>query len=707
MFAVWKREFKACFQNVIGWLFVAAVIALYGLYFFVYNLRSGYPYISYSLSAMSFIMMIAVPILTMRSLAEERHNKTDQLMLTAPVSLGKIIVGKYLALLSVYTIAVAIIGITPLILSAYGTVPMGESYVAILGFWLYGAACIAIGVLVSSITESQVIAAVLSFAALFLGYMMSSICGLISESGNWLTKVLGCYDLYTPLYNFMSGCLDVTGVVYFVTVIALCLFLTCQVIQKRRWSMNVKKMGTGVFSVGMIVIACAVAVMVNLVVAELPTTITSIDATSTKLYSITEDTKVYLKGLEEDVTIYVLAAESEGDTIVAETLSRYESLSDHIKIEYKNPATAPTFYQQYTDTAPTSNSLIIVSEKRSRVVDYNDIYEYAFDYSTYSSYVDGYDAEGQITSAIQYVTMDSSELPVIYEITGHGETTLAGNFSEAAEKANVTLSELTLLTVDGIPENAAAIVINGPTADFSADDAQKVINYLEQGGKAIITCNFEYQNLPNFQSVLEEYGVSRVEGIVMENNREYYYGNLQYYLLPEVEASTYTSSVYNGYIFMPFSEGLTYSADTDTMTYKALLQTSESAVSKTSPDTATTSQYEEGDIKGGFALAVAVEKTIDEETTAQLVVVGSNMFLTDNADQIVAGNNSNMFTDLLSAMVGDTELSTSVIASKSYTLSNLTVSAGACILFGIGMMLLMPVLFLIFGIAIWVVRRKK
>ena len=127
MFAVWKREFKACFQNVIGWLFVAAVLAVFGLYFYVYSIRSGYPYVSYSLSAVTFILLIAVPILTMRSLSEERRNKTDQLTLTAPISLGKIVVGKYLAMLSVFTIDVLLIAATPLLLSVYGEVPMWQS----------------------------------------------------------------------------------------------------------------------------------------------------------------------------------------------------------------------------------------------------------------------------------------------------------------------------------------------------------------------------------------------------------------------------------------------------------------------------------------------------------------------------------------------------------------------------------------------------
>ena len=137
MFAILKREVKAYFQTVTGWLFIAAVLVLYGLYFYVYNLRAGYPYISYSLSAIAFIMLITVPVLTMRSFAEERHSRTDQLILTAPVSVGKVVLGKYLAMASVFTIDMVIIAITPLLLMSYGTIPLGECSSAwILAVWL-------------------------------------------------------------------------------------------------------------------------------------------------------------------------------------------------------------------------------------------------------------------------------------------------------------------------------------------------------------------------------------------------------------------------------------------------------------------------------------------------------------------------------------------------------------------------------------------
>lgn len=705
MIAIFKREIKSYFRTVIGWLFIAAILALYGLYFYAYNLRSGYPYISYSLSAISFIMLIAVPVLTMRSFAEERHSKTDQLILTSPVPLRKIVMGKYLAMVGVFTVAMVVVAVTPLILSIWGTVPIGESYVAMLGFYLYGCACIAIGMLMSVATESQVIAAVLTFAALFVGYMMSSITGLISSSGNLLTKILEAYDLYTPMESFMNGCLDVTGVVYFLSVIGLCLFLCCQLIQKRRFSFSTKKISLGAFSVGTIVLAFAAAVGINFVVCELPSDMTAIDATSTKLYSITDTTKEYLGKLEEDVTIYVLAAEKNADTNLSETLTRYEDLSKHISVEYINPAANPVFYQQYTDTAPKSNSLIVASGKRSRVIDYNDIYEYSYDYTNYSSTLEGYDAEGQITSAILYVTKDSAELPVLYEITGHGETALSGGFTEAVEKANMTLSDLTLLKESAVPEDAAAIIINAPTSDFSEDDAKKVEEYLENGGKALIISNYEHKNLPNFERILSGYGISRVDGIIMENDASYYYNGIPYYLLPEVESSSYTSSVTGKYIFAPYSEGLSYDVQSEDVVYTPLLTTTQKAVSKIDAANATTSQLEEGDMEGPFTIALSAEKTVGEKTS-QVIVAGSVDLFTDSADTVVSGSNVAMFTDCITKMAGGGEENTA-IPVKEYTLGNITVTSIAAVLGGLAASIFVPILLIAVGVVIWAVRRKK
>ena len=156
MTAIYKRELKTFFTTVTGWLFIAAHICLAGLYFFAINLLSGYSNVGQSFSSILFLLLLSTPILSMRMLAEERKQKTDQLILTSPVSIGGIVVGKYLAMATVFTIPVAVMALFPLILSRYGTVPMGESYTVLLAYYLFGLTCLATGLFISSITESQI-----------------------------------------------------------------------------------------------------------------------------------------------------------------------------------------------------------------------------------------------------------------------------------------------------------------------------------------------------------------------------------------------------------------------------------------------------------------------------------------------------------------------------------------------------------------------
>lgn len=708
MLAIFKREFKSYFQNVIGWLFVAALLAVYGLYFYVYNLKNGYPYISYDLKGIGFIMMIAVPILTMRSLSDEKKTKTDQLMLTSPVSVGRIVAGKYLAMAAVYTIDIALFALSPLVLSIYGKVALSEAYVALFGYWLYGLSCIAVGLFISSISESVIISAILTFAALFLSYMMQSITGLISSSGNLLTKVLNCFDLYTPFENFVSGCFSVTSAAYYVTVTLLLCFLTTQSIQKRRWAFSKKMIGTGAFSAGMIVVMCAICVVVNLVLTALPAKYTSIDCSATKLYSLTNDTKDRVSKLDEDITIYVLNSKKSKDAKIDETINRYKDLSSYIKVKYVDPATSPKFYQDYTDTTPTTNSLIIESKNRSKVIDYNDIYEYDsssyyYGYQSQSS-ITGYDAEGQITSAIEYVTMDADELPVIYQITGHNETEIGSNFQSVVSKANANLKSLELFNEEKVPEDATAIIINSPTVDFNEEDAQKVIDYLNGGGKALIIGCYAYNDeLTNFNKILAAYNVSFKTGVVAENDSSKYYQN-PLYLLPTVETTDYTSDATDGYVFLAGSCAISYPEDTDDVTYTKLLSTSDSAVLKKDWKNITTSKAEDSDENGPFTTGLAVN---DSSTGASIVVFGTPYVVDDSYDNAVSGNNADMFKDVISSMTGNVELASSVIPVKDYTLSNITINTLQAVITGLIIMIAVPMLLIIIGIVVWAMRRKK
>lgn len=713
MLAIFKREFKSLFWNITGWLFIGITLALFGLYFFVYNLSYGYPYISYSLSAIAFLFMVTVPILTMRVLAEEKHAKTDQLLLTAPISVGKIVLGKFLALALVYTICIGVICVAPLVLMVFGEVPLAETYVGILGFWLYGLATIAIGTFVSSLTESQVISAVVSFGLIFVGYMMSSICSVISSSGNLLTKILGCYDLYTPLDDFFNGTLSVTGIVYYLSVIALALFLTEQMIQKRRWTISRNMISTSVFSTGMIAIVVALTVVVNLIASALPETYTQIDATSQKLYSITEDTEKYLDTLKDDVTLYVMVNKNSKDDNVDRTLQKYASASKHVKVKYVDPNVSPTFASKYTDNDVTSNSIIVVCGDRSKVIDYNsDIYEYSYD-SSYNYSVTGYDCEGQVTAAIQYVTSESTTN--VYELTGHDESTLSGDFSEVFQKRFMNVGSLSLLTVDAIPEDCQAIFITAPQSDLSEDDLSKLSQYLGNGGKIYLSIDYsKWNDLTNFKKLLSDNNIETTESLLAETDRSYYYQS-PFYLLPNVENTEVSSSVAGmTQVFVPYSVGLTYTGEDDS-NVTSFMTTSDTTIAKAAAniaavqsqaDAANIASAQDGDTQGQYSLGMMVTN----ENGGELCVLGSAMMCTDSANQIVSGHNATLFNGIVNALVttddGNSDNAV-VIAAKDYTVSNLTVSANAMLVYGILWGIFMPIALIIIGIIVWARRRKR
>lgn len=707
MFAIYKRELKSYFRSFIGLLFIAVTLFFIGLYFFVNNMLNGYPYFSYSVSSVMIMFFIAVPVLTMRILAEERKNKTDQLILTAPVSVGGIVMGKFLALLTIYAIPTAVICVYPVIMSRFGTVPMANAYVAILGFFLYGMLAIAIGVMVSSLTESQVISSVLTFIILFLMYMMTAICGLISSTGNLLTKLLSCLDTSTPYANMLNGTLDLKSVVYFVSMTVLALFLTVQFIQKRRYSVSAKNMSMGAYSTGMIAVMIAIIVAVNFVVGEIPASWVTVDVTAEKLYSLTDQTKEYVKGMEDDVTIYVIAAEDACDGTLAQTLQRYDDLSKHITVEYVDPNVNPRFFTQYTNSSISMNSLIVVSQKRSRVIDYSDIYASSFDYNTYSSVTTGYDGEGQITSALDFVLSD--DMPKIYLTQGHGEYALSGSFTAALGKENVEYESISLLNYEAVPDDAACLVINAAGKDFAAADVDKIISYLERGGSVILVAGYtEGGSTPNLDKLYTHMGLELVNGIITEQNTQNF-AMLPYYLLPKLASSVYTAGIYGSgqyYIFAPFSQGIRILDEAaEDIVYDEFMTTSDKAFSKT--DTQNIQGYEKSsdDVDGPFAIGLSAVKTYEDGSQGTMVAFGCDQIFTDDANNWASGSNLVLFTNTVSSFVNH-EVSVSVPV-KSYELSYLIIPQGTATLIGLITVIIVPVGCLAAGFIIWFRRRKR
>ncbi len=707
MRAIYKRELRSYFCSFTGWLFVAVNLFVMGLYFIVYNMLMGYPTIAYVLQSIVFTFIVTIPILTMRTLSEERKNKTDQLILTAPVSVGKIVLGKYLALATVLFLPTAFMGILPLFLMQGGDFQMGVSYASLLGFFLYGCLALAVGLFLSSLTESVVIAAVLSFGALFLGYIMPGISNLLTSTGTSavttvIGKILSCFDMVSRFDTLSSGYFELEAVVYYLTAISLALFCTAQTIQKRRYNISGGGLKVGAYSVTGILLAIAAVVAVNLGLNYVPEQYSSFDLTENRLYALTDETKAFLSGLSEDITIYVLAEEGAGDADFSKTLERMADQTAHIKIKYVSPAKNPNFYQNYTDVQPSSGSLIVEGDRRSTVVDYGDIYTYEMDYSTYSYQTTGYDGEGQTVSALAYVTTE--DMPVFYAIGGHGELELEEKFVNTITKENAACETLMLYSVDEIPEDAQGVILNSPTSDYSKEDAEKVIAYLQKGGNALIISTMAEGEMANFKSILDFYGITEVDGTIVEEDRNYYYQN-PYYLFPEIVSAEVTASLADGLVFAPFSKGLSYDEEKDDIHYTPLLTTSSSAFSKV--DITDNSDYSKGanDIDGPFTVSVEVEKSTENGGVSHAYVVGGESLFTSLADDMAPGNNVKLFSSMIS-MLADHESSVAVPV-KSLSMPNLVFNAQTAYLAAVLCVIVIPLATLAAGLVVWLRRRRR
>jgi ABC-2 type transport system permease protein len=286
MTAIFWRELRAYFNSMVAYVFMVFLLVFAGIYTMAYNLNSGYPNFEYVLQSLAFIFMVAIPILTMRTIAEERRQHTDQLLYALPIGMTRVVLGKYLAMLVVVAAPCLIFAFYPLLLSSFGAVSLSTAYGALFGFFMLAATLSAIGLLVSSLTENQAVAAGLCFVVMLLLYYMSALASYVSDTASasliallilvlvvavllrLLTRstpaalilgIAGCIgvlvaylavptrfeglfgkimdslSVFERFYTFNDGVFDLTAIVYFLSIIGVALFLTVQSMEKRRW----------------------------------------------------------------------------------------------------------------------------------------------------------------------------------------------------------------------------------------------------------------------------------------------------------------------------------------------------------------------------------------------------------------------------------------------------------------------------------------
>ena len=478
---------------------------------------------------------------------------------------------------------------------------------------------------------------------------------------------------------------------------------------KEKRIQNKKNLKHGSYSMGAITIFIAIIVVLNLVLQEVPSKYREIDLSTQKLYSIGDQTKKVLKKLDKDVEIYYIAQSGSESSDIQKLLEKYEEGSDHIKVEQKDPAVNPKFVSQYTSDGVSNNSVIVVCGDKNKVIDNNSLYETTVNYQTYSNEVTGFDGEGQITSAINYVTSDS--MPVMYTLEGHDEATMSDTLKDTIQKANIDIQSLNLLTMDSVPDDADILFIFAPAKDISEDEASKIISYLENGGKAFIVSHYSSEEMPNFASVLENYGVKTADGIVFEGDTNHYISQNPSYLLPNIESNDITSSLSSGsrYILMPLAQGIVKSDNyRDSLEITDILTTSDGSYSKVNVEDMQTMEKESDDIDGPFAVGVSITENLDDEKETQIVYYSSEALFNDQMNTMVSGANYELISASVNWMCESEEDSNTIsIASKSYDTSTLTIPAADASFWSIFVTAVVPVVILVIGGGIWMKRRKQ
>ena len=462
-----------------------------------------------------------------------------------------------------------------------------------------------------------------------------------------------------------------------------------------------KHIKNGSYSMAMAAVFIVIVVVINMIVGAIPSKYSQLDVSSSKLYTIGDETKKVLKALDKDVTIYQIAASGSEDDTISNLLSRYKDESKHIKVEVKDPVVNPKFASEYTTDDLASNSLIVVCGDRNKVINYNDMYSSSVDYNTWQQTTTGFDGEGQITSAIGYVT--SEDLPIMYTLSGHGEKDLDSSFKEDIQKANIDIKELNLLTEGKVPDDADCLMIVSPTSDISEEEKTELLDYLEAGGKAMIFSDYTQDDLPNFDAVLENYGVKCAEGIVFEGDNQHYGMQMPYYLVPTVnstDASSETASA-GSYVLAPYAQGIQKTDDVrDTVTIDSILTTSDKAMQSSNIE------KEDGDVDGPFDLGVAITEKLDDDKETQIVYYSTANLMESQINQMVSGGNEKLLLESLNWMTSTDDSNSVSIPSKSLESTSLTVTDYAAAFWKICTIGLIPGVFLVAGFLIWLKRRK-
>ena len=295
-----------------------------------------------------------------------------------------------------------------------------------------------------------------------------------------------------------------------------------------------RRLYMGGYGVLLVIAAVAAVVIINMIVRAVPFGYVAFDLSGDDIYNVSEQSRQILDELGEDITVYLVASDETKDERISNFLEKYAGLSDHITLKLVDPDADPAFLTEHEISGEGGmNSVVVESAKRSKTIMYNDIYEYSQEvqnayqsgyyyfmgYSISDLYdYDVFDADNELTSAIDYVTTD--KLSPVYFTTGHGESQSSPEMEASIELNNLSVSQLNLLA-GGVPDDAAVVIINAPSSDIGQDELAMLTSYIDGGGKVVLVTDpskYSAASMPNTASLARYCGLLSVDGIVLEGD---------------------------------------------------------------------------------------------------------------------------------------------------------------------------------------------
>lgn len=439
----------------------------------------------------------------------------------------------------------------------------------------------------------------------------------------------------------------------------------------------------GSYSTVIMVVIIAIVIAANVMFSKLPTAARNIDVSSNNLYSIGDTTHSVLDGLKNDVEIIVIKDKESTDKRISTLLAKYADYSDHIKVTYKDPVLYPSVLTTY-DTE--ENNIVIkcdATDKTTKVA-FSDIIVTSTSYYG-STYETSFDGEGQLTKAIDYVSNENNKL--IYTISGHGESDLGKNISGLISKSNFNVKSVNLLVDNGIPDDCDMLICNQPTKDLADDELKLLREYMENGGKMTVVLADTTTETPNFDALMADYGISKVNGYIADTER--YYGQNVYQIFPNYSSGDITGKFGSEeYTLLFGSLGLKVEK-TDGVTVDEFLTTSNKGAAVVGENDYT---------EGKYTLAAAATK--DE---SRFTVFGSASIIDDEFTSYYTNlMNLQVFMNSITSNFDD--VSNISIDSISLQTTYNTIANGS----GIGAIFIgiIPVALLILGFLRWFGRRK-